>query len=248
MSIYDNFQGYISHNYTDGKLPSMKLSKQDIPPIPFLWFRENHIRLEPYGLFKVSKKSFLNCVDKLREKVKSSGESKEKILSDDEDIQECTIQFYYDLEKDVRDVYKKSINNLYVSLHSWIYRLLYPLKDKEKEIIIPAKYKHNDKAQVKLIPIECVNLKEMGDKKHFLRFNEICEGSVHTHDASFSPPGHFCININRKANNSSDELNKPNIFILQCSYEDKTSTCLIVMATSIDTLDTYIEELKKFFE
>ena len=247
MSIYKNFKGHESYDYTDEKsqrLPSMKLGKQDIPPIPFLWFRENHIRMEPYGLFKVSNKNFMNCVDKLNK----TNESKVKIQLEDDSIQEYTIQLYYDLEKGIRDCYDKSINHLYVSLHSWIYRILHSSEIKDNELIIPSKYNHNDKAQVKLIPIDCVNLEEMGDKKHYLKFNENCEGSVHTHDESFSPPGHFCINVNRKANNSPDELNKPNIFILQCSYNKQTSICLIILATDTKTLDTYIKELKELFE
>ena len=243
MSIYNNFKGHESKNYTDEMLPSMKLDKQDIPPIPFLWFRENHIRLEPYGLFKVDRKDFLKYVAQIKEEFKLP---KKKILPEDKLLQECTIQLYYDLSKDIREVFNKSINHLYISLHSWIYRIIHP--ENKSEIIISSKYKHNDKAQVTLIPVDCVNLQEMKKSKNVLRFNEVCEGSVHTHDASFSPPGHFCINIDRKANNTSDELNKPNIFITQCSYKDKTSTCLMIMATNLKDLDDYIQKLKKIIK
>ena len=245
MSIYNNFKGHESHDYTDEKLPSMKLDKQDIPPIPFLWFRENHIRLEPYALFRVCRKDFLKYLGDIK---KQTGLSNKKILPKDELIQECTIQLYYDLSKPIREVFNKSINHLYVSLHSWIYRMIHDPTNKKNDIIIPAKYKHNDVAKVKLIPVDCVNLQEMNKSKHVLRFNEICEGSVHTHDASFSPRGHFCVNINRTAENSSDELNKPNIFVLHCSYKEKTSTCLMILATNTDDLDKYIKQLKKFFE
>lgn len=244
MSIYKNFKGHESYDYTDDVLPSMKLDKQDIPPIPFLWFRENHIRLEPYGLFRVERKDFLKYLGQIKEEFKLPNK---KILPEDKYIQDCTIQLYYDLSKDVREVFNKSINHLYISLHSWIYRIIHP-QINSSEIVIPKKYKHNDKAQVKLIPVDCVNLQEMNKSKNVLRFNEICEGFVHTHDASFSPPGHFCININRKANNTSDELNKPNIFITHCSYKDKTSTCLMIMATNFKDLDYYIKKLKIIVE
>lgn len=86
--------------------------------------------------------------------------------------------------------------NIYISLHTLMYNLLYKNNDntQDKIIIIPSTFNKSMVFSIKIILLEGA-IKEI---QNGIKLNEFVNGSVFIHDESFSPPGcfHFKINDN----------------------------------------------------
>lgn len=152
-------------------LPIIKLDGElEIPPVPFIWYREQHIMCEFNKIVRINQ-------NLMREIIKN--ETNNSILNNE--LGECYI------------IHQKTVLDevpLYASFHSFYYRCVNNMNS--NILTIPRSYRKNISFSAILLPIEGNINGTFVNKKE--------NGSVHIHDHAFSPTGCFKFNFNSKNN------------------------------------------------
>lgn len=161
----------------------IQLDKTIIPNIPFIWYREQEL-VCPIDYFRKINNDHIDQSQPLKR------EDRNNLKNENCEIQGAD---HIIIQRNISES-----NNLYICLHSLMYYELH--KENPSELmIIPNNYAKNMAFEVKIIPVNDCEIKEIS---RGLKTNQFVSGNVYIHNSAFSPPGclHFKVNNEREVN------------------------------------------------
>ena len=193
----------------------IKLNDSIIPAIPFIWYREEELICPIDHIGTLS-------------------------------IEQVKTLYNYDIPTNPYIIVQRHVKdnaNLYICLHSLLFYELHKLTNLDNQDIIltiqeiPDHYCINIQFQVKLIPLNTSEIKEVPGG---LRINEFTSGSVFIHGGAFSPPGclHFKVNEDKETN-----INEFICFI-KCESLNIKTCCLFILFNDLNgtNIDNKVSE------
>ncbi len=182
-----------------------------IPTIPFIWYREEHIYCPVECAINVSRDLMKNIVS---------------YYCKYDNIKLPMGDYFVIVQRNVL----KNVN-LYISYHGYAYgkeqkNLIIPINFNRCYTFISNNYKTSIGGDLKFIP-----------GTNSLKENEFVQGSVHIHDHSFSPPGHFHFRIDE----NSDFICMLSMGI--CKEIQCTCVCLFIIINDFDSSCKNVDDI-----
>lgn len=162
--------GYTNNNLTDSinPLPVIDLAGVIIPPIPFIWYREEETYCPIEAIFRVNFLQMMLLLD---------------CFNSSKTLLNWNLKYYNVVIQ--RNVLEGK--NLYISYHSHAYYLC--KDDGADKLVIPSSFNKDFRFKCYSEDLLC-NL-DFSNNGSNLKDSGWTQGSVFIHDKAFSPPGHF---------------------------------------------------------